>query len=54
MRLKNLNSMQQAVKPPKVSEQRYNMMRILSQEDNMGTHEEDAKGIKLLDYYETT
>lgn len=42
------------MKPAKVSEQRYNMMRTLSQEDNMGTHEEDVKGIKLLDYYGTT
>lgn len=44
---------QQAMRSAKVSEQRYNMMRTLSQEDNMGIHEEDVKGIKLLDYYGT-
>lgn len=30
------------------------MMRTLSKEDHMGTHEKDAKGTKLLDYYGTT
>lgn len=50
-RLKSPKSTWQAMRPTKVSEQRYNMMRTLSQEDHMGTHEKDAKGTKLLDYY---
>lgn len=47
MRPRSPNSIREATRPTKVSEQRY--VENISQEDHMGIHEK-VKGTKLLNY----